>query len=110
MNWEKCHFTVNEGIVLGHKISERGIEVDKAKVDAIKKMSCPKDIKSIRSFLGHAGFYRRFIKDFSKISLPLTNLLQKDIPFVFDDDCVEAFEILKKALITAPIVQPPDWN
>ena len=110
LNWEKCHFIVNEGIVLGHKVSERGIEVDKAKVDAIEKMPCPKDIKGIRSFLGHAGFYRRFIKDFSKISRPLTNLLQKDIPFVFDDDCVEAFEILKKAWISAPIVQPPDWN
>ena len=91
LNWEKCHFMVNEGIVLGHKISERGIEVDKAKVDAIEKMSCSKDIKGIRSFLGHAGFYRRFIKDFSKISRPLTNLLQKDVPFVFDDDCVEEF-------------------
>ena len=86
LNWEKCHFMVNEGIVLGHKISERGIEVDKAKVDAIEKMRCPKDIKGIRSFLGHAGFYRRFIKDFSKISRPPTNLLQKYVPFVFDDD------------------------
>src|SRR3989337_2455543 len=101
---------VNEGIVLGHKISERGIEVDKAKVDAIEKMPCPKDIKGIRSFLGHAGFYRRFIKDCSKISRPLTNLLQKDVPFVFYDDCVDAFETLKKDLTTAPIVQPPDWN
>ena len=101
---------VNKGIVLGHKISERGIEVDKAKVDAIQKMPCPKDIKAIRSFLGHAGLYRRFIKDFSKISRPLTNLLQKDIPFVFHDDFLEAFKTLKKALITAPIVQPPDWN
>ena len=73
-------------------------------------MPCPKDIKCIRSFLCHAGFYKRFIKDFSKISRPLTNLLQKDVPFVFDDDCVEAFEILKKALISAPIVQPPDQN
>ena len=73
-------------------------------------MSCPKDIKGIRSFLGHSGFYRRFIKDFSKISRPLTNILQKDVVFVFDDDCVEAFEILEKALISAPIVQPPDWN
>jgi hypothetical protein len=56
LNWEKCHFMVNEGIVLGHKVSERGIEVDKAKVDAIEKMPCPKDIKGIRSFLGHADF------------------------------------------------------
>ena len=101
---------VNEGIVLGHKIFERGIEVDKAKVDGIEKMSCPKDTKGIHSFLGQAGFCRRFIKDFSKISRPLTNLLQKDVPFVFDDDCVEAFETLKRALTSAPIVQPPHWN
>ncbi|KAK1641975.1 hypothetical protein QYE76_059780 [Lolium multiflorum] len=110
LNWEKCHFMVNEGIVLGHKISERGIEVDRAKVEAIEKMPYPRDVKGIRSVLGHAGFYRRFIKDFSKVSKPLTNLLQKDVPFVFDDDCKEAFETLKKALTTAPIVEPPDWN
>ena len=66
---------VNEGIVLGHKVSERGIEVDQAKVDAIETMPCPKDIKGIRSFLGHAGFYRRFMKDFYKISRPIKNLL-----------------------------------
>ncbi|KAK1650410.1 hypothetical protein QYE76_068215 [Lolium multiflorum] len=110
LNWEKCHFMVNEGIVLGHKISERGIEVDRAKVEAIEKMPYPRDVKGIRSVLGHAGFYRRFIKDFSKISKPLTNLLQKDVPFVFDDDCKEAFETLNKALTTAPVVEPPDWN
>src|SRR3954451_21043239 len=110
LNLEKCHFMVNEGIVLGHKISERGIEVDRAKVEAIEKMPFNRDVKGIRSILGHAGFYRRFIKDFSKISKPLTNLLQKDVPFVFYDDCKEAFETLKKALTTAPIVQPPDWN
>ena len=73
-------------------------------------MPCPKDIKGIRSFLGHVGFYRRFIKDFSKIYRPLTYLLQKDVPFVFDGDFLEAFETLQKALITAPVVQPPDWN
>jgi hypothetical protein len=101
---------VNEGIVLGHKISKRGIEVDRAKVEAIEKMPCPRDVKGIRSILGHAGFYRRFIKDFSKISKPLTNLLQKNVPFIFDDDCKEAFKFLKKALITTPIVQPPEWN
>ena len=66
--------------------------------------------KRYKKFPWSCRFYRRFIKDFSKISRPLTNLLQKDIHFVFDDDCVEAFEILKEALISAPIVQPPNWN
>ena len=98
---------VNEGIVLGHKISKRGIEVDRAKVEAIEKMPYPRDVKAICCVLGHAGFYRRFYRDFSKISKPLTNLLQKNVPFVFDDDCKEAFETLKTALITTPIVQPP---
>ena len=84
--------------------------MDKAKVDAIEKMPCPKEIKGIRSFLGHAGFYRRFIKDLSKIYRPLTNLLQKDVPFVFYDDCVEALETHEKALTSTPIVQPPDWK
>jgi hypothetical protein len=101
---------VNEGIILRHKISEIGIEFDRAKVEAIEKMPCPRDVKGICSILGNAGVYRRFINDFSKISKPLTNLLQKDVPFVFYDDCKEAFEILKKVLTTAPIVQPPDWN
>src|SRR3954469_9385261 len=73
-------------------------------------MTYPRDIKGIRSFLGYASFCRRFIKDISKTSRPLTNLLQKDVPFVFDEDCKEAFEVLKKALITDPIVQPPHWN
>ena len=68
---------VNEAIVLGHNISERGIEVDKAKIEAIERMPYPRDIKGIRIFLGHAGFYRRFIKDFSKTSRPLTNILKK---------------------------------
>jgi hypothetical protein len=75
LNWEKCHFMVTEGIVLGHKISGKGIEVDKAKIEAIERLPPPRDIKGIRSFLGHAGYYRRFIKNFSKISRPLTNLL-----------------------------------
>jgi hypothetical protein len=65
--------------------------VDRTKVEAIEKLPYPKDIKGIRSFLGHAGFYRRFIKDFSKISKPLTNLLEKDVPFSFTKDCVESF-------------------
>ena len=81
LNWEKCHFMVKEGIVLGHKISKAGIEVDRAKVDVIAKLPHPATVKGIRSFLGHAGFYRRFIQDFSKIARPLTHLLEKDAPF-----------------------------
>jgi hypothetical protein len=101
---------VKQGIVLGLVISERWSEVDKAKVEAVKKLAPPTDIKSLRSFLGHAGFYRRFIKDFSKITKPLTNLLQKDLPFDFNEKCLVAFWTLKRGLITAPIIQPPDWS
>ena len=75
LNWEKCHFMVKEGIVLGHRILERGIEVDRAKVETIEKQLPPSSVKGIRSFIGHIGFYRRFIKDFSKIAKPLSNLL-----------------------------------
>jgi hypothetical protein len=108
LNWEKCHFMVKQGIVLGHVISERGIEVDKAKVETVEQLPPPTDVKSLRSFLGHAGFYRRFIKDFSKISKPLTHLLQKEVAFDFDEKCVAAFRIMKGALVSAPIIQPPD--
>jgi Ni,Fe-hydrogenase III component G len=110
LNWEKCHFLVKEGIVLGHLVSARGIEVDRAKVEVIVKLPPPINVKGVRSFLGHAGFYRRFIKDFSKIAKPLTNLLNQDVVFDFDNQCKEAFAKLKEALVTAPIVQPPDWT
>ncbi|GJV62974.1 reverse transcriptase domain-containing protein [Tanacetum coccineum] len=87
LNWEKSHFMVKEGIVLGHKISKNGIEVDKAKVDVIAKLPHPTTVKGIRSFLGHAGFYHRFIQDFSKITRPMTRLLEKDTPFFFSKEC-----------------------
>jgi hypothetical protein len=110
LNWEKCHFMVKQGIVLGHVISERGIEVDKAKVETVEQLPPQTDVKSLRSFLGHAGFYRRFIKDFSKITKPLTHLLQKDVVFDFDEKCLAAFRTLKSALVSVPIIQPPDWS
>ena len=87
LNWEKCHFMVNQGIVLGHIISSRGIEVDKAKIDIISKLPPPTNVKTIRQFVGHAGFYRRFIKDFSKIAKPLYKLLEKDAQFIWEEDC-----------------------
>ncbi|GJZ32619.1 reverse transcriptase domain-containing protein [Tanacetum coccineum] len=110
LNWEKSHFMVKEGIVRGHKISKKGIEVDKAKIDVIAKLPHPTTIKGIRSFLGHANFYRRFIKDFSKISRPMTHLLKKNTPFIFSDDCIQAFQTLKKKLTEVPILIAPDWD
>nr|KYP33143.1 Retrovirus-related Pol polyprotein from transposon 17.6 [Cajanus cajan] len=110
LNWEKCHFMVTEGIVLGHKISHKGIEVDPAKVEVIEKLLPPINVRGIRSFLGHAGFYRRFIKDFSMIARPLSNLLNKDTPFCFNDSCLKAFEALKARLTSAPIITAPDWK
>jgi hypothetical protein len=101
---------VKKGIVLGHVISEKGIEVDKAKVEVVEKLPPPTNIKYLRSFIGHAGFYRRFIKDFSKIMKSLTNLLQKDVPFDINEKCLATFQTLKRALITAPIIQPPNWS
>ncbi|GJT84412.1 reverse transcriptase domain-containing protein [Tanacetum coccineum] len=96
--------------VLGHKISKSGIEVDKAKVDVIAKLPHPTTVKGIRSFLGHAGFYRRFIQDFSKIARPMTHLLEKETPFIFSKECIEAFETLKMKLTQAPILVAPDWD
>ncbi|XP_070021663.1 uncharacterized protein [Nicotiana sylvestris] len=99
-----------ESIVLGHLVSSKGIEVDCAKVDVIEKLPPPSSVKAIKSFLRHTGFYRRFIKDFSKIANPFYKLLEKDHPFVFSDDCRVAFEELKKRLVTTPIIVAPDWE
>ncbi|GKC38161.1 putative nucleotidyltransferase, ribonuclease H [Tanacetum coccineum] len=110
LNWGKCHFMVKEGIVLGHKITRAGIEVDRAKIDVIAKLPYPTNVKGVRSFLGHAGFYRRFIKDFTMISKPMTQLLMKDAKFDFFDDCKTTFNILKEKLTTAPIIISLDWN
>ena len=110
LNLEKCHFMVKEGIVLGHRILERGIEVDKANIETIEKLLPPSLVKGIRSFLGHVGFYIRFIKDFSKIAKPLSNLLVQGAPFGFDDQCLKAFLFLEEKLVSAPIVVASYWN
>ncbi|CAM8920450.1 unnamed protein product [Rhodiola kirilowii] len=110
LNYEKCHFMVTHGVVLGHIVSHEGIEVDKTKIDLIVTLPYPSTVRDIKSFLGHAGFYRRFKKDFSKKALPLSNLLQKDVPFEFTDQCRAAFDELKQALTSTPIIRAPDWS
>ena len=101
---------VHEGIVSGHLVSSRGIKVDKAKIDVTTSLPYPVSVREVCSFLGHAGFYRRFIQDFSKIVLPLPKLLQKDVDFVLDKPCKNAFEDLRRRLTTSPIMQPPNWE
>ena len=96
--------------MFGHRISEKGIEVDRAKVEVIETLPPPISVKGVRSFLGHAGFYRRFIKDFSKIAHPLCKLVEKDCKFCFDESCLKPFSELKEKLVSAPIIIYPDWN
>jgi hypothetical protein len=103
LNWEKCHFMVREGIVLGHLIFERGIEVDLAKIEVIEQLPPPVNVKGTTTI---AGFYRRFIKKFSHIARPLTNLLAKYVPFDFDDACLKSFETLKMLLFLHPLYNP----
>ena len=100
---------MTKGIVLGHKVSKQGLEVDRAKIEVIEKLPPPVSVKGVRSFLGHAGFYRRFIQDFSKIARPMCALLEKDVKFVFYEACVKAFEVLKKKLVEEPILIAPNW-
>jgi len=110
LNWKKCHFMVQEGVVLGYIVSNKGIKVDKAKVEVIEKLPPPTSGKGVRSFLGHVGFYRRFIKDFLKIAKPLTHLLVKDVLFEFNEEFLSAFLRLKEALISAPVTQALNWE
>ncbi|KAM1611396.1 hypothetical protein ACFX1Z_000183 [Malus domestica] len=110
LNWEKCHFMVKQGIVLGHIILEKGIEVDKSKIDLVRHLPSPASVREVHSFLDHAGFYRRFIKDFSKIAQPLCCLLQKEVAFEFNKESETAFKTLKDMLTSAPIIMPPDWS
>jgi len=110
LNWEKCHFMVIECIVLRHKIIVKGIQVGQAKIEVIEKLPPLVNVKGVRSFLGHAGFYRQFIKDFSKIAKPLCNLLVKKNEFNFNSECLDAFSLIKNNLVIAPIIIAPNWD
>ena len=110
LSWEKSHFMVREGVVLGHLISGKGLEVDKAKIEVIQNLPLPTTLRDLQSFLGHVGFYPRFIRDFAKVSKPLTTLLCKDKDFFIDKKEERAFEMLNLTLIKAPILQSPNWD
>ena len=110
LSWEKFHFMVWEGVVLGHIISDNGLEVDKAKIEVIQNLPLLGTVRDLRSFLGHVGFYQRFIQDFAKVSKPLTTLLCKDKDFILDEEGKRAFVMLKQALIEASIHQSPNWD
>ena len=107
---DKCEFLRKEVAYLGHLITKDGVKPNPMKVDAILNFPQPKNQKEIQSFLGLAGYYRRFIPNFSKISKPLTKLLQKDIPFNFDSDCTNSFQNLKQTLTTIPILIYPNFE
>ena len=110
LDWGKSHFMITKGIVLGHKISAVGLEVNQAIVSVIRTLMPPTIVKGVKNFLGHAEFYMRFIKDFSKTARPLCRLLEKDAKFEFDEAWMSAFEEIKARLIIAPIISTPDWS
>ena len=110
LSCEKSHFMVREGVVHGHLVSSKGLEVDKAKIEVIQNLPLPTTLRDLRSFLGHVGFYRKFIRDFAKISKPLTTLFARIKTFFIDKEGERAFKMLKLALIEAPILQSPNWD
>ena len=105
--FSKCEFWIKEVLFLGHIISSKGVSVDPAKVAAVAEWQQPKNVTEVRSFLGLAGYYRRFIQNFSTIAIPLTSLTKKDHKFTWDDKCEESFQTLKTCLTTAPILTLP---
>jgi hypothetical protein len=110
LSHEKCFMMLTEGIALGHHISSSGITLDPTKIQIIVDLSKPTNQRDIRSFLGYAGYYRRFIENFSKITFPLFKLLAKYVQFYWNDDCQTAFENLKEKLSTTPILRGPNWT
>ena len=106
--FSKCEFWIDEVPFLGHIISKGGIAVDPSKVKDVLEWETPQTVKEVRSFLGLAGYYRRFIENFSKIAKPLTSLLEKNADFIWTDERQMAFAELKKRLTTAPVLTLPD--
>lgn len=106
----KCRFAIPEVKYLGHIISKNGLSADPSKVAAVQNFPRPTNLKTVRGFLGMAGYYRKFIKDFAKIAHPIHQLLKKSEPFVWSDACEDSFNKLKLSLTTAPVLIFPDLN
>ena len=106
--FNKCEFWLTEVRFLGHVVSVSGVSVDLEKVAAVMSWERPKSVFEICSFLGLVGYYRRFIKDFSRLEAPMTRLTRKEVKFDWDGRCEEAFQELKRRLTTAPILIVPD--
>ena len=100
---------MTEGTVLGHTISQQGLQVDPNNIAIIQRVSLPQKVRDVKIFLVLAGYYRRFIKDFSKLASPLFGLLGKDVEFIWIENCQEALDTLKSKLVTAPILRGPNW-
>ena len=101
---------VREVLVLGHLVSRKGLEMDKAKVEVIQDLALPKSIRELRSFLEQVGFYRRFIQDFAKVLKPLISLLCKEKDFIIEEEGKHAFMQVKQALVEVPILQSSNWD
>ena len=106
--FSKCEFWLKEVQFLGHLISCEGIKVDSSKIEAVMSWERPKTPTEVRSFLGLAGYYRRFVQNFAKIAIPLTKLTRKNEKFVWNEKCKESFQELKKRLVSAPVLALPD--
>jgi hypothetical protein len=104
----KCEFWLEKIALLGHILMAEGIEVDPSKVEAVSKWKQPSNVSEVRSFLRMAGYYRHFIKGFSSIARPMTELLKKENKFVWTPKCEESFQVIKKKLTTAPVLTLPD--
>jgi hypothetical protein len=110
LSHEKFKMLLTEGVLLGHHVSSKGIKVNPTKIEVIVRLPPPKTQKEVRSFLGHAGYYRWFIENFTKIDAPMFGLLIKDVDFVWTEQCQNAFETLKSKLYVAPVLRGTNWN
>ena len=106
--FSKCDFWLREVQFLGHIVLEKGISVDPREIQDVLNWKAPTSVSEIQSFLGLAGYYRRFVPDFSKIARPMTELLKNGVKFVWDNKCDQAFLTLRKLLTSAPVLAQPD--